>query len=109
MYSGLKSSFEKLGAEVSKPDSKLPNGKSTTEFRTALLSLADQLLFRDLNLSVENTRHSRAQAALAYIQICNGIEIKIADEQRQQVEEWLATERSRQVQVALRQVLEKIS
>ncbi|KAG5290221.1 proteasome component ECM29 [Histoplasma ohiense] len=109
MYSGLKSSFEKLGAEVSKPDSKLLNGKSTTEFRTALLSLADQLLFRGLNLSVENTRHSRAQAALAYIQICNGFEIKIPDEQRQQVEEWLATERSRQVQVTLRQVLEKIS
>ncbi|EER42677.1 proteasome component [Histoplasma capsulatum H143] len=109
MCSGLKSSFEKLGAEISNPDSKLPNGKSTTEFRTALLSLADQLLFRGLNLSVENTRHSRAQAALAYIQICNGIEIKIPDEQRQQVEEWLATERSRQVQVALRQVLEKIS
>lgn len=107
-YAGLKSAFEKLGVEVSNPHSKLANGESNNDFQAALLSLASQLLFRDLDLSVENTRHSRAQAALAYMHICNGVKIKVPDEQRQQVEEWLATERSGQVQAVLRQVLEKI-
>ncbi|KKZ64834.1 hypothetical protein EMCG_09282 [[Emmonsia] crescens] len=107
-YAGLKSAFEKFGVEVSNPDSKLANGESNNDFRAALLSLASQLLFRDLDLSVENTRHTRAQAALAYMHICNGVKIKVPDKQRQQVEEWLATERSGQVQAVLRQVLEKI-
>ncbi|OAT05326.1 proteasome component [Blastomyces gilchristii SLH14081] len=108
MYSGLKSAFEKLGAEVSKPDSELSNGELNSDFRTALLSLGDQLLFRDLELSVEKTRHSRAQAALAYTHLCNTTKIKMPDEHRQQVKEWLATERSGPVQAVLFQVLEEI-
>ncbi|OJD16071.1 hypothetical protein AJ78_03744 [Emergomyces pasteurianus Ep9510] len=107
-YTGLKSAFEKLDAEISKPDSTLTNGVSNDDFRDSLLCLAGKLLFRDLDLTVENTRHSRAQAALAYMHICSGIKIKFPDEQRQQVEEWLATERSGQVQAVLRQILEKI-
>ncbi|OAX83467.1 hypothetical protein ACJ72_02169 [Emergomyces africanus] len=107
-YTGLKSAFEKLQAETAKVDSKLTNGESNNDFRAALLGLAGQLLFRDLDLTVEITRHRRAQAALAYIHICRGIKIEVPDEQRRQVEEWLATERSGQVQAVLRQILEKI-
>ncbi|PGG99303.1 hypothetical protein AJ79_08570 [Helicocarpus griseus UAMH5409] len=107
-YSGLKSAFEKIDAEVSKADSKLANVEPDNEFKKKLLSLADQLLFRDLDLPVESTRHNRAQAALAYIHVCSGLKINLPNEQRQQVENWLATERSGQVQTILRQILEKV-
>ncbi|KAK2806916.1 proteasome component M29 [Onygenales sp. PD_10] len=101
MYVGSKLVFEKLG-RAPKADELNP------DFSAALHSLSDQLLFRDLDLSIETTRLQRAQAALAYITVCKGITMEVPNAQRQQVEQWLAAERSSQVQTILRQTLEKI-
>ncbi|ODH47355.1 hypothetical protein GX48_06526 [Paracoccidioides brasiliensis] len=108
-YEGLNTVFGNLTNAISNPDFEIVTGEPNKGLQTALLSLADQLLFRDLDLCVENTRHSRAQAALAYIQACNGLKIKVTQEQCQQVQGWLAVERSVQVQTVLRQALGEIS
>jgi len=105
IYEGLRSFFDRLIDRSSA--SEAPSWASCKEFESTLMSLADHLLFRALDLGLESTRSKRAQAVLSFTRVCEQAKVPVADSQRRIVGEWLAAERSGPVQAILRQVLGK--
>lgn len=73
-----------------------------------LMTLAGELLNREVDVSVETIRKERAQAAIAYIVLCQQRGLEMHGALRESVQNWRAGERSGPVQQILDQALAKL-
>lgn len=78
------------------------------ELQTPLESLIKELLLREVDVSAEVIRKERAQATLAYIQLCQKTGFAVPEQLRSSVIIWRESERSEQVQHVLGVVAEKL-
>lgn len=72
------------------------------------MTLAGDLLNREVDVSVETIRKERAQAAIAYIVLCQQRGLEMHGALRESVQNWRAGERSGPVQQILDQALAKL-
>lgn len=105
LYTGLRAVFTRAGKLLLSPTEQTPKGESV---KNVLRILADQLLFRDLNPSVESLRTKRAQAADEFITIAREAGVEVGEKERHWVGQWLAQERAGPIQRILEAALRKI-
>lgn len=99
LYTGLRAVFKRFGKALS---GQTPDRENVEK---GLRILADQLLFRDLNPTVESLRTKRAQAADEFISIARS---QSGETERQWVGQWLAQERAGPIQHILETALRKL-
>ncbi|OJJ47444.1 hypothetical protein ASPZODRAFT_130907 [Penicilliopsis zonata CBS 506.65] len=75
------------------------------EVRGAVASLAQRLLFLEVDLSMETVRQERARATVAYLEVCQQAGMGVSEQDRQTIRAWLAVERSESVRRVLGEAL----
>jgi proteasome component ECM29 len=110
LYSGLQGVFSKIGDQLSKKEDQAPDRISALQ--QALQLLADGLLFRDFNPSIESLRMKRARAAETFIKAVSqgppaGVGV-LSDSQQQQIESWLGQERAEPIRQILKSALRNL-
>lgn len=86
-------------------DSKKPDSSKLEE---PLTGLAEELLLRQIDSSVEKIRASRAQAVLAYISLSQAAGLQVVKGLGETIKTWREGERSRPVQQRLEEALRKL-
>lgn len=105
VYDGLQGLFGKLEKRFSSAEAPRLD---LAQLEATVIALANGLLFRDVDLPVENTRIQRAQATVAYVAVCRKAPYIVSQEQRQLVRAWHSRERSGPVQRILIEALGEI-
>lgn len=107
LYTELRALFRRIGDALSlEVTQKALSTRGLLE--SSLQALADGLLFRNLDPSVESLRTKRAQAADEYITVARLARFGVRDTTRQCIETWLAQERVGPIQLILRGALGKL-
>jgi proteasome component ECM29 len=79
------------------------------EIHVILATLTGELLFCDIDLSVEAIRKGRAEATTSYVKFCQQTGREIDPELRKSVSEWRKEERSGPVRQILDQVIGQLA
>ncbi|KAH8693533.1 putative proteasome component [Talaromyces proteolyticus] len=103
-YTGLRATVTKFGKQI--PLTK--EASDLEKLKQGLQILVDKLLFQDWNPSVESLRTKRAQAVNEFITVARQAEIRVDDQQRRWIDEWLAQERSEPIQHIFKTALQKL-
>lgn len=106
LYTGLQAIFGKIGTRLCQRGN--DQALDTGELEGALGELADRLLFRDLDPTVEGLRTKRAKAANEYIAVSRQTGFVVGESARQSIAAWLARERAAPVQRILNDALRKL-
>ncbi|KAI9923627.1 hypothetical protein ASPWEDRAFT_38385 [Aspergillus wentii DTO 134E9] len=99
LYEELRILFTRLAEWISQPDSKL---------QEPLAALADGLLCREIDTSVEAIRKEHAQAAAAYVTLGQQTGFGVSEQLQESIKAWRDGERSGTVQHFLDQALAKL-
>ncbi|KAH3247679.1 hypothetical protein KXW31_001125 [Aspergillus fumigatus] len=75
------------------------------ELQGPLVALAQKMLCREIDMSIENIRMGRAQAAAAYVALSQQMELDVTQALQDSVKTWKDSERSGLVQQVLNQIL----
>jgi proteasome component ECM29 len=108
LYTGLGSVFGKFRSQWSQRANNDQPLSDASELKESLEELADRLLFREFDLSVESLRTKRAQAADEYITAFRQAGFGVRDPVRLSIERWLIQERAEPVQRILNSALRKL-
>lgn len=77
--------------------------------QSPLSTLAQELLAREIDVSVESIRRERAQTVVVYITLCQQRGLEVNNVVRESVQTWRTAERSGPVQQILDQALAKLA
>jgi proteasome component ECM29 len=107
LYTELRALFRRIGGALSLEERR-PALSADRLLESSMQMLAEGLLFRNLDPSVESLRSKRAQAADEYITVARRARFGVRETARQWIETWLAQERVERIQHILRGSLGKL-
>lgn len=105
LYEELQGFFIRINDWVSQDSNEKTNLRKLEE---PLTGLAEGLLSRQIDASIERIRKNRAQAALAYISLSQQVRLKVFKGFDEFIKTWRDGERSRPVQQTLEETLWKL-
>lgn len=106
LYTGLQTVFGRIGTRLSQRGNDQP--LDAGELEGAMGELADRLLFRDLDPTIESLRTKRARAAEEYIAVSRQAGFGVRESARQSIAAWLTQERAAPIQRILNDALRKL-
>ncbi|EAW11143.1 ECM29 family proteasome component [Aspergillus clavatus NRRL 1] len=105
LYAELGKLFGRVEKRASSADDKNDKNLEPREMQGPLAALAEKMLCREIDVSIESIRMGRAQAATAYITMCRAMEMEISEQVQRSIKTWRDGERSGPVQQVLNQIL----
>jgi proteasome component ECM29 len=102
LYEELGKLFERFGKWATAGNGQKPEAG---ELQGSLMALAQKMLCREIDISIETIRMGRAQAAAAYVTASQQMGLEVSQALQESVKTWRDGERSGPVQQILNQVL----
>lgn len=102
LYDELGKLFQRFGKWATAGNGQKPE---VGELQGPLVAFAQKMLCREIDMSIETIRMGRAQAAAAYVTVCQQMGLEVSQALQESVKTWRDGERSGPVQQVLNQVL----